>query len=251
MVQLEQLQIGYDKKTIAVQPEKIVLLPGSFTALIGVNGSGKSTLLRAITTGAHVLSGKVTYNECLFEKLSSHERALLISIVLTSQAINPALTVREMLEISRAPHSSFAGKLSPVDKAHVNNALEIFNCTDLINKRLHTLSDGQLQRALVARAIVQDTPFIFMDEPSSHLDINHKAQLLFTLKNYCVEKNKTILYASHEVEIALALSENIITIHNNNIVQHKAAAVKTNNFLQEMFPSKHLSFKDGKTNFHF
>lgn len=251
MVQLEQLQIGYEKKTIAVQEGKIVLQPGTFTALLGVNGSGKSTLLRAITTGAHLLGGKVTINNNPFEKLTSHERALLIAVVLTAQTINPALTVRELLEISRAPHTSFAGKLSPTDAQHVDNALEVFNCTTLVNKRLNTLSDGQLQRALVARAIVQDTPFIFMDEPSNHLDINHKAQLLFTLKNYCLERNKTIIYSSHELEIALALSENILTIHKNTIAQHTADSLMNNNFLQQMFPSKHLSFKDGKTNFHF
>jgi iron complex transport system ATP-binding protein len=251
MIRIEQLHIGYEQQILASQLQDITLRPSRFIALLGTNGSGKSTLLRAITTGNHILQGNVLWDTEKLTKLSDQQRARSIAVVLTNKELNPLLTVLELLEISRAPYTTFTGKLVAADKEIIEQTMELFECKALSSKRLQTLSDGQLQRALVARALVQDTPYLFMDEPSSHLDINHKASLLATLKEYCHEKNKCIVYASHELELAMQLSDEVLSIHKGIIAHSSTAAFIENDRLGALFPSEHVSFKDGKAQYHF
>ncbi|MDP5078333.1 MAG: ABC transporter ATP-binding protein [Nonlabens sp.] len=251
MLRLDNISIGYNGQEIAAQQQAIELNKGQFIALLGTNGSGKSTLLRAVTTGAHLLKGTCSIEGKNTNMLSDNERATTIAVVLTSKEINPLLTVKELMAISRAPYTSFTGKVNDVDKQIIAETMETFTCADLQNRRLETLSDGQLQRVLVARAIVQDTPYIFMDEPSSHLDINHKASLLANLATFCKEKNKTIIYASHELEIALALSDAVISIDRGQIAYNIVEEFIKSNMLNNMFPSKYVSFENGKAVYNF
>jgi iron complex transport system ATP-binding protein len=113
------------------------------------------------------------------------------------------------------------------------------------------LSDGQLQRVLIARAIVQDAAYILMDEPTSHLDINHKADLLLLLRDYCHEKGKTIIYATHEIQLALSLSDEVVSIHKGVIAHQSTVDFMASNQLQSIFPSKNVIFENGKMAFRF
>lgn len=251
MIRLENIHIGYEHKPLAIQQTEICLKPGRFIALLGANGCGKSTLLRAITTGAHLLSGDSFYHETPIHKLGNQQRATIIAVVLTSRELNGLLTVQELFALSRAPHTAYMGTLNPIDLEIIEETSTIFNCNNLLDKRLNQLSDGQLQRVLVARALVQDTPYIFMDEPSSHLDINYKASLLATLKSYCNKKQKCIVFASHELEIATELSDDILSIHHGTIALETAKEFLENKKLSSMFPSEHVSFIGGKAVYKF
>jgi len=251
MIRLEQLHIGYEQQALATQVQDITLKPSRFIALLGTNGSGKSTLLRAIATGAHILHGNIFMDGTRLTQLSDQQRAQSLAVVLTNRELNPLLTVLELLEISRAPYTTFIGKLAAADKEIIAVTMELFDCRTLAHKRLNTLSDGQLQRVLVARALVQDTPYIFMDEPSSHLDINHKASLLATLRAYCHEQHKCIVYASHELELAMQLSDEVLSINEGIIAHTSTAMFIENNMLETLFPSEHVTFKNGKAQYHF
>lgn len=251
MIQLDAIHIGYDNEVILRQQGTINLETGKFIALLGANGTGKSTLLRAIATEHDLINGSISLAQVPIQSLEPSLRAKQLAIVHTKKDFNQLLSVQELLNISRAPYTTFLGKLTTIDHSIIEETLRIFDCLTLKNRRLATLSDGQLQRVLMARAMVQDTPYILMDEPSSHLDINHKASLLAILREYCHHKNKCIVFASHELEIALALCDDVLAIQDKKLSLHTRAAFITSEKLNGMFPSNYVSFIKGKAIFKF
>jgi iron complex transport system ATP-binding protein len=222
-----------------------------FTTILGKNGAGKSTLLRSIVQPELRINGKVAMDGISFHKLSSLELAKQISVVWTERSFSYFLKVKELLELSRAPYTSFYGKLSPEDHKMVAQTLADFDLEKLAFRTLGTLSDGQLQRVLIARSIAQETPYILMDEPTSHLDINYKVDLLLKLKEVCNLRKKSIIYASHEIQLALKLSDHIVSIHKGLIEKQSITDFQNGDTLKEMFPSDHISFTDGSMSFDF
>jgi iron complex transport system ATP-binding protein len=251
MIQLENIQVGYGHCVVAEYAGDLAFAKAKLISIIGANGSGKSTLLRAIASGQHLINGKVLLENKNWKNYTALERSKFISIVLTERAFSFFLNVRELLELSRAPYTNYIGKLSDVDHEIINDVLESFELKGLENRRAGTLSDGQLQRVLIARAIVQDTEYILMDEPTSHLDINHKADLLLLLRDYCHKKGKTIIYATHEIQLALSLSDEVVSIHKGIIAHQPTVDFKTSNQLETIFPSKNVIFENGKMAFRF
>lgn len=251
MIAIDNITLGYQSTVIARCTDTMELAPGNFIALLGANGSGKSTFLRAITMNNHILSGSIKLNGDDILQIDAQYKAQQIAVVLTSRDFSPYLTVLDILQLSRAPYTNFLGKLTTVDTDLINRVLQDYELADLKHKRLSTLSDGQLQRVLIARAMVQETPYIFMDEPSSHLDINHKTELLYALKKQCQDRNKCIVYATHELDLALTLSDFIITIHDSTIQKQTIDAFKQSDLLAAMFPSPLLSFVNGKAVYQF
>ncbi|MGB3591030.1 MAG: ABC transporter ATP-binding protein [Nonlabens sp.] len=250
MLQIHNLQIGYGDQVVAGFEGDYAFAKAELTAIIGANGAGKSTLLRAIATGEHLIEGKIMLHG---KNRASYggDLARELAVVRTDRTFSHYLSVIEMLELSRTPYTSIAGKLKQKDHEIVENCLHEFDLKRLARKRLGNLSDGQLQRVLVARAIVQDTPLVLMDEPTSHLDINHKTDLLLQLKSYCERNHKCVLFATHELELALSLADHVVAIHDKQITYQDVAAFKRENLLDTMFPSRHISFVDGRVRFTF
>lgn len=251
MIQLENIQVGYGHCVVAQMEGDLAFAKAKLISIIGTNGSGKSTFLRAVASGQHIIDGKVKLENKNWNDYSALERSKFISIVLTERAFSYFLSVRELLELSRAPYTNYIGKLTDDDHAIIDGTLESFDLKSLENRKAGTLSDGQLQRVLIARAIVQDTDYILMDEPTSHLDINHKADLLVLLRDYCHKNNKTVIYATHELQLAMALSDEILSIHHRNIKQNSTQDFVNSNELQKIFPSSHVNFDKGKVDFRF
>ncbi|WP_304016917.1 ABC transporter ATP-binding protein [Nonlabens dokdonensis] len=251
MIHIENIQVGYGHCVVAEFAGDIAFAKARLIALIGTNGSGKSTFLRAVASGEHLINGTIKIDDKNWQEITPRDRSKLISIVLTERSFSYFLTVRELLELSRAPYTNYMGKLAAKDHEIINEVLEKFDLLSLHNRKAGTLSDGQLQRVLIARAIVQDTDYIIMDEPTSHLDINHKADLLLQLKEYCHENNKTILFATHELQLALSLCDEVVSIDKGSIVHQSIAQFHDSKLLQKMFPSKNLIFKNGTIYFNF
>jgi len=251
MMRLKNIQVGYGHCVVAELDGDLAFAKAKFISIIGTNGSGKSTLLRAIASGKHLIKGNVFLEDKNWNDHTAQERSRLISIVLTERAFSYFLSVRELLELSRAPYTNYIGSLARGDQEIINEILENFDLKKLEHRRAGTLSDGQLQRVLIARAIVQDTTYILMDEPTSHLDINHKADLLLLLKEYCHKKDKTIIYATHEIQLALSLCDEVVSIHKGNIAHRSTSDFIKSNLLDEIFPSPHVDFKHGKMEFKF
>lgn len=245
MLHIKDLQVGYGHCVVAQCDETIAMGKAKFIALIGPNGSGKSTLLRAMNDGSHIINGTVTLNDQLITDVDPVAKSKSIALVLTDRHFSYFLKVQEMLALSRSPYSNYLGKLTADDHAFIDQIVDLIGIDSLRNKRLSTLSDGQLQAVIIARALVQDTAYILMDEPTSHLDINHRAEILMALRNYCHDTGKTIIYSTHELQIGLELCDEVLYIHNRSICLESRKEFMDSNQLPEMFPSPLLRYTDG------
>ncbi len=191
------------------------LYEGELVGLVGANGIGKSTLLRTVSNVQPALHGSVYLSDKELTSYKPLELASKLSIVLTEQIASKNLTVQELVALGRQPYTNWVGKMSEEDIEKVRKAIEVTHITDLVTKRCFELSDGQLQKVLIARAIAQDTPFIMLDEPTTHLDVYHKAYILKLLKRLAFETKKTILFSTHEIDFAIQLCDKMIVMNKD------------------------------------
>ncbi|HBK84172.1 MAG TPA: ABC transporter ATP-binding protein, partial [Flavobacterium sp.] len=217
------LTIGYSTKEAKKPIFKninIELKKGQLISLIGANGIGKSTLIKTLTQIIKPLSGNIFIENKPLKSLKNNELAQKLSIVLTDSLPPSNLTVYEIVALGRQPYTNWLGKLTPQDKIKINEALEATNITSFMHKRHYEISDGQLQKTLIARALAQDTPLIVLDEPTTHLDLVHKVTLLQLLQKLAHTTQKTILYSTHDIDLAIQLSDEMIVCTENHIVQN-------------------------------
>lgn len=186
---------------------------GELVGLVGANGIGKSTLLRTLSRVQPALHGTIMLSDKELQSYKSVELASKLSIVLTEQIASKNLTVQELVALGRQPYTNWVGKMAEEDINQIKKAIEVTHIGDLVAKRCFELSDGQLQKVLIARAIAQDTPFIMLDEPTTHLDVYHKAYILKLLKRLAFETKKTILFSTHEIDFAIQLCDKMIVMN--------------------------------------
>lgn len=221
VLNIKGLSVGYGEKTI-LEGLNLNILKGDLICLMGKNGSGKSTLLKTIAGIIPPLKGEMTVSEKDFSSLTAHELSLLISIVLTERGSVDGLTVEDVVRLGRFPHTNMWGKLEEKDRRIIRESIELLNIEDIRSRRVEELSDGQLQKAFVARALAQDTPLIILDEPTSYLDISSKMELLGIFDKIAREKNKALLFSSHDWDLALEMCPKAILIDSNNNIQRGA-----------------------------
>lgn len=241
----ENLNIGYRHKqqeTLIASGIDLSVEEGELVAVIGINGAGKSTLLKTLTKDEEPLGGAVFLNHLPLEDFSNKSLSETISVVLTNQLFSKNLTVFELVALGRQPYTNWLGRLSPDDFSIVDKALEQVELTDLSQKRCNELSDGQLQKVMIARALAQDTALIFMDEPTTHLDMYHKAYVLQLLKKLTQETKKAIVFASHEINLALQLCDKIILINESKVIQGKPDKLVEDGVFQTLFPEEIIQF---------
>lgn len=246
------LSIGYPakKQPHAIAPAlNITLTAGSLTALIGANGIGKSTLLRTLTGIQAPLSGEVLLNNKPLRAYPAQELAQNLSIVLTESLPPSNLTVFELVALGRQPYTNWLGSLSGNDLLKVNQALELTQTAHLAHKKHFEISDGQLQKVLIARALAQDTPLIVLDEPTTHLDLLHKVNLLRLLKKLAADAGKCILYSTHDLDLALQLSDSIIVMTPDEVIQDTPQNLIANNVLNRLFNDPNIVFDNNKGGF--
>lgn len=239
------IRIGYKNKTadtVVADAVSLNLKKGSLTALIGANGIGKSTLLRTITGIQKPLSGTVLLHNKSLTTYSQKELAQNLSIVLTEGLPPSNLTVYELVALGRQPYTNWLGTLAPNDIKKVNEALELTQLTALAGKKHYEISDGQLQKVLIARALAQDTPVIILDEPTTHLDLVHKVSLLKLLKELTSETGKCILYSTHDLDLALQLSDELIVMTPEDTTQGTPEILMEQNIFDDLFTDKSIVF---------
>ncbi len=188
---------------------------GMCTGIVGANGSGKSTLIRTLANLQRLLSGEIYVNNKPLYAHTSLELATRLSLVLTGAIPIKNITVMEMLALGRHPYTNWMGRLTVNDWNVVNYVVETLQIQDIVSKKCYELSDGQLQKVMIARALVQDTDLIILDEPTTHLDLHHKAYILQLLKTIAHEKGKAVLFSSHEMDIAIQLCDNMLVMTEN------------------------------------
>ena len=196
------LKIGYKGKPL-FPAINVTLCEGDHVALVGANGSGKTTLLKTLTGSLKPLEGSVTLCRRPLNGYTPNERAKLFSIVLTEKPDDLFLSVFDIVAAGRYPHSGLMAKLSDEEYAMIKEKLQLVGIDHLIDRDFVSLSDGEKQKVMIVKALVQDTPIIYMDEPSAFLDYPSKVELMRLIARLAKEENKTILYSSHDLELLM------------------------------------------------
>ena len=248
------LSIGYKSKneTFTIANDlNLNLTEGKLTTLIGGNGIGKSTLLRTLTGIQNPLKGNVYLNEKDIKNYATLDLAQNLSVVLTEKLPPSNLTVYEIVALGRQPYTNWIGKLSKVDILKIENAIQLTGIEDFIHKKHYQISDGQLQKVLIARALSQDTPIIVLDEPTTHLDLLHKISVFKLLKKLCEETEKSILFSTHDIDLAIQLSDDMIVMMNENCIQDTPCNLIENNTFNYLFVDHNISFDKDKGRFTF
>ena len=252
ILQASNLSIGYTSKkalNIIASDINLSLEKGKLIALIGANGIGKSTLLSTLTGIQKPLSGTVSLDEKNIHELDSLTLAQNLSVVLTEKLPPSNLTVWELIALGRQPYTNWIGKLTDNDIAKVNEAIELTQIEHLTSKRHYEISDGQLQIVLIARALAQDTPFIILDEPTTHLDLLHKVVLFKLLKKLTQETGKCILFSTHDIDMAIQLSDEMIIMTPESTIQDQPCNLILKGSFNTLFQDDHIVFDSEKGKF--
>lgn len=248
-VSTSNLCIGYTTKNTQnaiAQNLNIHLKEGKLIALIGENGIGKSTLLRTITGIQKPLSGNIYLNDKEIQLYDSLSLAKNLSVVLTEKLPPSNLTVYELIALGRQPYTNWLGKLSELDRIKIYEAIELTQTSHLLSKKHFEISDGQLQIVLIARALAQDTPLIILDEPTTHLDLLNKVTLFKLLKKLTVEANKCILFSTHDIDLAIQLSDEIIVMTRENCEQDQPCNLISKGVFNTLFKNENIVFDNKK-----
>ncbi|MGB3149252.1 MAG: ABC transporter ATP-binding protein [Maribacter sp.] len=235
------MSIGYKSVSIC-DNINFELKNGELTAIVGINGIGKSTLLRTLGNFQPKVSGTLKINGRDLENFQPLELASKISVVLTEPVASKNLTVQELIALGRQPYTNWLGKLSTEDLLKVNEAIQMLELSNLKDKKCYELSDGQLQRVLIARALAQDTDIILLDEPTTHLDLYHKVQILKLLKSIAHQTKKTILFTSHEIEMTIQLCDKILILDGIENPFEQPCTLIENKAFEHLFPSDAITF---------
>ena len=231
MIELQHLTVGYGEKAVLSDINQ-TLKAGQLVCLLGANGVGKSTILRTLAGFLSPLSGQVLLQGRDLLSLSPTERSRMVSIVLTERVEVPYMKVEDLVGMGRSPYTGFFGTLSKEDKAVIGKAIEMVGISDLARRTIDTLSDGERQKALLAKALAQQTPIILLDEPTAFLDFHAKASTLRLLRHLAHETDKAILLSTHDVGMALRLSDALWIVQEGCVLAGTTDSLTENGALQ-------------------
>lgn len=216
MVKLKSVFKAYNQKKV-IEDVSLEIEKGTITSFIGPNGAGKSTLVSMISRLISKDGGAITIDGRDIMHTKNNEMAKKISILKQTNAVNLKLTIRELVSFGRFPYSQ--GKLTKVDEAKIDEAIDYMELRDMQDQYLDELSGGQRQRAHIAMVIAQDTEYILLDEPLNNLDMRHSVQIMKTLRNLVNEMGKTILLVIHDINFASCYSDHIVALKNGKIIK--------------------------------
>lgn len=219
LLRTRDLKVGYGSCAIA-GPLNLEIDAGQLICLLGPNGSGKSTLLRTLAGLQPALGGAAEISGDPVSSLSPARLARKISLVLTDPVRDSNLTVYSLVALGRYPYSGWMGILDAKDKESIARAIEAAGISSFSNRKLSTLSDGESQKVMLARALAQDTPLMMLDEPTAHLDLPSRIQLMQLLHRLARETNKGILISTHELDLALQVADEAWLLQSKGQFHH-------------------------------
>lgn len=246
IIRTQALTIGYARKK-EIYPVQTGLdlnvYRGEMICLIGPNGCGKSTLLRSLSGLQPILSGEIRIEDVLLSKQTLKEKARLIALVLTDRVDISNLTVYNLVSMGRNPYTDWLGNLSEEDHRKVCDALRQVHLEDYGERFLNELSDGECQRVMIAKALAQDTPVILLDEPTAHLDLPNRVEVMILLRKLAKETGKAIILSTHELDLAIQVGDKLwLMSPSGGIAVGSPEELIDGNQLQTVFANRAFHF---------
>jgi iron complex transport system ATP-binding protein len=233
-IEITNLSLGYHRKPILTNINATASL-GELIVLIGRNGSGKSTLIKALVNLLPPLSGDI---KLLQKSIRAFDASSLSSVVgyVSSEPVRvPHLTIYDLVALGRYRFTGWMGKLKDDDHVAVKKAIELTGIAHLSEKYINEVSDGEKQKAMLARVVAQDNPIIVLDEPTAFLDVPGRYDIIKLLSHLCTQCNKTIIFSSHDLDLALTYAHTIWCMNNASILSLTPIEFKQRNVINEMF----------------
>lgn len=244
-IEINKLSIGYthnrQKKPIMGVIDA-TLRCGEFVALVGVNGAGKSTFLRTLSAFQKPLGGDIIYPDGRGGERSASELSTQLAVVLTSNSGIHNLKVREVVAMGRSPYTNFLGRTRKHDEDIINDAMAKVNIAPLADRAIETLSDGERQKTMIAKALAQQTPVIMLDEPTAFLDFSSRVQLFRLLQRLAHEEGKAILVSTHDLELVLQLADKVWLIHNGEMHTGRVEELVADGSLTDFIEDEGIEF---------
>lgn len=251
-IELKNVSVGYEQAgRTSIEILKDVnydAAPGEMVALIGSNGIGKSTLLRTMVGFQKYFAGEVKVNGSELKEMGIKELARIMSFVSTENIRVANMTVFDLVSFGRFPYTNWMGKLTETDREKVEDAIDKVGLHSFKNRQITRVSDGERQRAMIARAVAQDTPVIILDEPTAFLDVSNKYEIFHLLQALTREQGKTIILSSHDLNIALREVDKLWIVTDNGNFQGAPEDAVLNGWLNKLFKNENIGFdlKEGE-----
>ena len=251
ILKTENLTIGYGAKAVQ-RGLNLEAQARDLICLTGTNGSGKSTLLRTLAGLQPALDGKVMIANKDIASLNVHQRSTLFSLVLTDDIDIERLTVRELVAMGRFPYTNWAGSLSKKDDEIIDKALKDVHLSHKADAMINHISDGEKQRAIIAKALTQDTPLVLLDEPTAHLDLPNRIEIMLLLRRLSVSTGKSFILSTHELDLALQMADKIWLMTPSGVEIGMPEDLMLTGSFQSAFGSESFSFDaiDGHCHIH-
>ncbi len=247
-LQTQNLAVGYDQHAL-IENINLQVQTSQVIGLLGTNGSGKSTLLKTIMGLLPALSGQLKVMGKNPSDISQREKARMVSYVAASESLPSNLHVYELVAFGRYPHTGLMSRQTSEDIRKQEMAMEQMQVSHLAGRQLAEISDGERQRSMIARALAQDTPLIILDEPAAHLDIQNRYELMRLLRGLAETSNKSILFSSHDLEIALNHTDKLWLINENGIISGLPEDLVLNGQIDKLVPSPEIKFDPVQSKF--
>ena len=239
-ITLNDIKLYYGSR-ILVEGASGQIPTGRLTALVGRNGTGKSTLLRAIMGLNDQYTGEILLQGKRLADLAPRERAAMVSFVTTDKVRIANMACEDAVALGRAPYTNWIGRMQNIDREIVARSLSLVGMSDFARKTMDTLSDGECQRVLIARALAQDTPIILLDEPTAFLDLPNRYILAQLLARLAHEEHKTILFSTHDLDIALNICDSVAVIDTPALRILRAEEMAKSGLIERLFAAEGLS----------
>ena len=234
MIELQNITLAFESRTL-IKEASAHFTKGSMVALLGRNGTGKSTLLRAMASLGAVQGGDILVDGENLNDLSARDLARKVAFVNTERVNVEALTVHDLVAIGRSPYTDWMGRVTEADEEIIACSVSIVGIDHLMYRSVETLSDGEAQRVMIARALAQDTPAILLDEPTSFLDLPNRYELCRLLAELAHNQNKCIIFSTHELDIASKMCDAIALIDTPTLLNHPSAEMVASGAIERLF----------------